>query len=1284
MKKTKSMRVLSFLLAMLLMTSLFPAANVTAFADSDNDTVVIWNSEDLANIRVAGSSYAQFVNNSVTSQTYNGITVEAGSEWTCFASEYGDDFRWSNNVRFTSSQFIKAIEVTDSRGAHGGMIDNSWSVSGSTFTSTISNPGKTVTLNGEFNEITQIKFTLTDVVLNPISQSFAKDTSCSVEAALAEDTDIDATWSVDGGIAELYLDEECTDPLSANTATSQKKIYVKGIEEGAGVVTVNYGEAGSASCALTVTPPVTGVTLNCSQFDLIAGNANRVQATVATSGATDTSVSWSSSNNAVASVDGSGLVTAISEGTATITATSNADKTKSAECRVIVEAHVPKSADISIGEFYMIGDTITNTSSELIYFVGDSPYTTAVKFPANESLPIVGKNYEGYYKRWYVDYSKTLYEVGSDYYRSQYLEVAATYENGFYGVVVKGGSGTESDPFVFTMAEPPFTHNYVYTQDGATLTMTCADEDCPVVNMQATLTLKADDKVYDGNPVEARLEKSSLWKNPDGQAPSEITYDPSNSAQPGTYTAGVTVGDYALTKQFTISGSKWRVMSVDLNKSGVYKLNEDITAEDGDTTITINKDSVVDLNGHTIDANGGNFDIFKVTGGTFTLTDSSASKSGTVTGSKASGVTVNGGSFVINSGNVTGNAYGVKFLNGSVTLSGAPTIDDNFGEETKDGQTYPIERNLYIADGKTVNIGQMDSNALVGISAENDAQASGENGIAVGNGSNLEDYEDCFFADRSSVNDDTVVIVLPGSSGNNDMLYVGGTDFHTIFPVSFYSAGSLYGEVQNVPLNGTINRPADPTRAGYTFVRWELYGHDDDGNTLAGQDFDFNTPVTKPMVFEAIWKQNQYKVTFINGSTSTSINVLYGASVANPGKPSAPSATENTFAGWVMAETVSTRDVNGQSILMSKDTAYDFNSPVYTDIKLKSTWTHVHNHKLYTLNDLFGADNDTAKKYNGSLHVRLCDCGDYAIEAHTFVNGKCECGYVKPTPPVVKVTIHYTNCLEGGSQTSMEMQETVVKGTEVYYATSEFYKKTNIFDHWEIANHGQNNWETVSTQRVISFKIYQTIDLRAVYKPYNAEPMISLRTGQAANKDYTLAFISKWWVPSNWQILSIGMKIGDNDRLRYWSNASMGRIAVNDYPLMNYKKKVLGVSLGTWGGGYRPVTLMRNMMQGVGFSANRNGQTFAANVDSRTLRTLVYSGQQSETLNVGKKHKGDWQYVFAYVEVRDPLNNHFIYYTDPVQMRYSEWEECNRVVGTIIDPNTGKQTQKCSIDMYCN
>ena len=81
--------------------------------------------------------------------------------------------------------------------------------------------------------------------------------------------------------------------------------------------------------------PVTGVQLGSSSLSLEVGGSANLMATVLPSNATDKSISWSSSNSGVATVDNNGKVTAVAAGSAVITVTTT-DGGKTATCTVTV------------------------------------------------------------------------------------------------------------------------------------------------------------------------------------------------------------------------------------------------------------------------------------------------------------------------------------------------------------------------------------------------------------------------------------------------------------------------------------------------------------------------------------------------------------------------------------------------------------------------------------------------------------------------------------------------------------------------------------------------------------------------------------------------------------------------------------------------------------------------------------------------------------------------------------------------------------------------------------
>ena len=89
---------------------------------------------------------------------------------------------------------------------------------------------------------------------------------------------------------------------------------------------------------VTVTTNVEGITLDKTEGVLTVGNTVTVTATVTPDTATNASVTWTSSDEAIATVDSEGKIAAVAPGTATITATSDSNPDASAAYAVTVQA----------------------------------------------------------------------------------------------------------------------------------------------------------------------------------------------------------------------------------------------------------------------------------------------------------------------------------------------------------------------------------------------------------------------------------------------------------------------------------------------------------------------------------------------------------------------------------------------------------------------------------------------------------------------------------------------------------------------------------------------------------------------------------------------------------------------------------------------------------------------------------------------------------------------------------------------------------------------------------
>ena len=96
---------------------------------------------------------------------------------------------------------------------------------------------------------------------------------------------------------------------------------VKAVSAGTAKITVTTEDGGhTASCYVTVNKTrVSAVYLDADKISLAIGEKKQLTASVVPEDADDRSVTWSSSNSSIASVDDDGLVTGLEKGTATIT-----------------------------------------------------------------------------------------------------------------------------------------------------------------------------------------------------------------------------------------------------------------------------------------------------------------------------------------------------------------------------------------------------------------------------------------------------------------------------------------------------------------------------------------------------------------------------------------------------------------------------------------------------------------------------------------------------------------------------------------------------------------------------------------------------------------------------------------------------------------------------------------------------------------------------------------------------------------------------------------------------
>ena len=215
-----------------------------------------------------------------------------------------------------------------------GMIENSGTI---TIEGNLEDPGEQIE-NVDKGKVTGVE--VSEITLDTEEADLNVGESIVLSATIvpyyAENQTI--TWSSsDGSIA------------SAENGT------VKALHSGEAVITASTANGKTAECTITVPgTKVTGVSLDPSEAQMHIGETLQLEETVIPENADNQNVMWSSSNEAVASVDEDGLVTAEDAGTAIITVTTE-DGDKTAQCTITVlkTAVTGVSLDQTVAHMYV-------------------------------------------------------------------------------------------------------------------------------------------------------------------------------------------------------------------------------------------------------------------------------------------------------------------------------------------------------------------------------------------------------------------------------------------------------------------------------------------------------------------------------------------------------------------------------------------------------------------------------------------------------------------------------------------------------------------------------------------------------------------------------------------------------------------------------------------------------------------------------------------------------------------------------------------------------------------
>lgn len=191
---------------------------------------------------------------------------------------------------------------------------------------------------------------------------------------------------------------------------------------------------------------VTGVSLNKASTSIVEGKTETLVATVAPSNASDKSVSWSSDDESVATVDG-GIVTAVAAGTATITVTTT-DGSFTDECEVTVTeapaavnyelvTNVSELADAA--EIIIVNideDKALSITQQTNNRAATDVLSTSSVIAAGDDVQVITLEASSSNWKFNVGDSKYLYAASSSANQLKSAAVATSGENGVWSIAI--------------------------------------------------------------------------------------------------------------------------------------------------------------------------------------------------------------------------------------------------------------------------------------------------------------------------------------------------------------------------------------------------------------------------------------------------------------------------------------------------------------------------------------------------------------------------------------------------------------------------------------------------------------------------------------------------------------------------------------------------------------------------------------------------------------------------------------------------------------------------------
>ena len=328
---------------------------------------------------------------------------------------------------------------------------------------------------------------------------------------------------------------------------------------------------------------------------------------------------------------------------------------------------------------------------------------------------------------------------------------------------------------------------------------------------------------------------------------------------------GCTLADYNIQKESTLRLTAFREAATSNDLSDALNSDAAVIRLTGDIEITaymtVSRPVTIDLNGHLLKTTSGVSNLIHVTqNGELTLVDSNPNAvhkfdksnalwklAGETTAEEniieVKGGAITGGTGTGEAGNTCGGGIYVR-KGGTLLMRGGNIV----------GCTARQGGGIYVEDGGRF---EMSAGTITGCTAGQE-EGKTANGVFIAAGGRFTQS--------------------PGAQITGEVIGA--------YTVTFQSEGGSEVASQ-IRANTPADRPADPTKEGYTFIGW--YNGE--------SKWDFETPVTADLTLTAKWQLNQYTITFKpeNGGQDIVIKQDYGTAITAPANPT---KTGYTFAGW--------------------------------------------------------------------------------------------------------------------------------------------------------------------------------------------------------------------------------------------------------------------------------------------------------------------------------------------------------------------------------------------------